>query len=221
MYCFVLFFSFYTVLQLTNERFKFFVLCLKGETTVKTNSVINAARGATLLIDEAYELSVPDSPRDFGREAIETIMACIEGGDTTEDDRPAFIFAGYPIDMERLIGTNLGLKRRVTDTFSFDNYSIQELYEIFVHMARRQNFVVDVDIDEGIAHMCNCFPLEMCTLYNAGISREMFSAAKSSVNKRVLSCLSNDVEKSKRELMCITHIDFVSGCEAVKNKLFK
>ena len=51
--------------------------------------VINGARGATLLIDEAYQLSPPDSARDFGREAVEAMMGTVEGSEMTEDNRPA------------------------------------------------------------------------------------------------------------------------------------
>ena len=64
--------------------------------------IINAARGSTLLVDEAYQLTPPNMNKDFGIEAIETIMATIEGGETTVDDHPAYIFAGYPGDMTRL-----------------------------------------------------------------------------------------------------------------------
>jgi len=77
--------------------------------------VINVARGATLLVDEAYQLIPRDgSGRDFGYEAVETLMGCIEGSESTEDDRPCLIFAGYPEDMKRFINSNSGLRRRVT-----------------------------------------------------------------------------------------------------------
>jgi len=59
---------------------------------MKTSSEIDKARGGTLLIDEAYQLMPPESPRDFGLEALETIMASIEGEQETLTDRPAYIF---------------------------------------------------------------------------------------------------------------------------------
>ena len=68
--------------------------------------VIKRARGATLLVDEAYQLTPEDSPRDFGPEAVETIMKTIEGDSLTTDDRPAYTFAGYPQEMQTFLNIN-------------------------------------------------------------------------------------------------------------------
>ena len=59
--------------------------------------MLEDAAGGTLLIDEAYRLVPQNSSRDFGREAMDTIMATIEGSSATTSDRPAFIFAGWCI----------------------------------------------------------------------------------------------------------------------------
>ena len=45
--------------------------------------------------------------KDFGIEAIETIIATIKGGETTVGDRSAYIIAGYPGDIQ---GCNKVLK---------------------------------------------------------------------------------------------------------------
>ena len=37
---------------------------------------IDIAKGGTLLLDEAYQLSPPDSSREFGPEAMATITTC-------------------------------------------------------------------------------------------------------------------------------------------------
>lgn len=64
---------------------------ISGETAPMTMKVVNKARGATLLIDEAYQLNQKDLSCDFGIEAIEAVMSTIEGSDMTTDDRPAYI----------------------------------------------------------------------------------------------------------------------------------
>jgi len=66
-----------------------------GETADKTRNVLKGAAGGTLLIDEAYRLVPEGTGRDFDPEAMDTIMATIEGSPATTSDRPAFIFAGY------------------------------------------------------------------------------------------------------------------------------
>ena len=50
---------------------------------------------------------------------METIMAAIEGGDNTTSDSPAFIFAGYPTEMENFVWTNARMESRVTEEFIF------------------------------------------------------------------------------------------------------
>ena len=47
------------------------------------------------------------SSKDFGREAINEIMGCMNDGD------PVIIFAGYATDMERFVRANAGLFRRI------------------------------------------------------------------------------------------------------------
>ena len=64
------------------------------ETADKTRNVLGGAAGGTLLIDDAYRLVPQDSRRDFGPEAMDTIMATIEESSATTSERPAFIFAG-------------------------------------------------------------------------------------------------------------------------------
>ena len=58
-----------------------------GSTTEKTKAKIMEARGGVLFVDEAYRL-IPTARKDFGREAIEELMAVMEEGD------PVMIFTG-------------------------------------------------------------------------------------------------------------------------------
>jgi len=48
-------------------------------------------------------------------------MGTMEGGESTIDDRPEFIFAGFPLEMKRFLNSNRGLHRRVTDFFIIEN----------------------------------------------------------------------------------------------------
>lgn len=85
--------------------------------------IMDRAEGATCFIDEAYRLVPPVVLNDFGPEAVETIMSRIEGASSTTSSRPAFIFAGYPKEMDSFLRCNPGLERRITHTFSFGDYS--------------------------------------------------------------------------------------------------
>ena len=77
-------------------------------------------RGSVLFVDEAYKL-IPTAGKDFGREAIEELMAVMEDGD------PVMIFAGYKKQMEKFLNMNLGFRSRIYRKFVSPDYSTDEL----------------------------------------------------------------------------------------------
>lgn len=109
-----------------------------GQTAIKTNQLIDSAMGGVLFIDEAYTLKSNDGD-SFGAEAIDTLLKRLE------DDRGKFIciVAGYTDQMHDFIDTNPGLKSRFTQTIHFDDYTPDELTEIFINLAKGKNFTVD------------------------------------------------------------------------------
>ena len=109
-----------------------------GQTAIKTNQLIDQAMGGVLFIDEAYTLKSTDGD-SFGSEAIDTLLKRLE------DDRGKFIciVAGYTGQMHDFIDSNPGLKSRFTQTIHFDDYSPDELTQIFLNLAAAKHFVVD------------------------------------------------------------------------------
>ena len=69
--------------------------------------------GAVLFVDEAYRLS-QGGEKDFGTEAIETLMGYMNDGS------PIMVFAGYPEEMTGFMTKNPGLFRRVPHSFHFE-----------------------------------------------------------------------------------------------------
>lgn len=102
-----------------------------GETSPKTSQICRDAYGSVLFLDEAYSLSVRDSDKDFGREAIDTLIAEMEN----HRDDFVVIMAGYTDEMEELMDLNPGLRSRMPYKIEFHNYSRKELFEIFKLMA--------------------------------------------------------------------------------------
>lgn len=151
---------------------------------MKTEGVINKARGGTLLVDEAYQLIPPNSPRDSGIEAVEAIMSTIEGGSSTDDDRPAYIFAGYPAEMERFMSCNAGLRRRVTHKFLFADYAIVELAKIFNIKCKQINMVVTEDVTEPIiCESIGSIDPHIRSQHNAGLCEKLLTYCTNKVNK--------------------------------------
>ena len=96
-----------------------------GQTAIKTQEKINEAMGGVLFIDEAYALAKGEN--DFGQESIDTLLKAME------DQREDFvvIVAGYSELMNRFLESNPGLKSRFNKSITFEDYSPNELLDIF------------------------------------------------------------------------------------------
>ncbi len=97
-----------------------------GSTAIRTQAAFDQARGGVLFIDEAYALAPEDGARDFGREAIDTLVKLMED----HRDEVVVIVAGYTAEMERFLGANPGVSSRFSRTVAFPDYTDAELLEI-------------------------------------------------------------------------------------------
>lgn len=110
-----------------------------GQTAIKTSETVNSALGGILFIDEAYSLA-PDTGalNDFGRESVETLLKLMED----HRDDLIVIVAGYSEPMRRFITSNPGLESRFNRYFEFDDYNSDELYDIFMSMCAKSEYVL-------------------------------------------------------------------------------
>jgi SpoVK/Ycf46/Vps4 family AAA+-type ATPase len=108
-----------------------------GETTQKTTSVFQRARGGVLFVDEAYTLSRRfGTGTDFGQEAIDTLVKLMED----HRDEVVVVFAGYSAEMREFLAANPGLQSRVSRTIEFEDYSPDELVGIVDRLAEQYGF---------------------------------------------------------------------------------
>lgn len=107
-----------------------------GHTAPKTQELINQAMNGVLFIDEAYALSQPDSAKDFGAEAITTLLEAMENN----RNKLVVIAAGYKDEMQLFITSNPGLESRFKTIIEFPDYNAGELFEIFESLCKSHDY---------------------------------------------------------------------------------
>ena len=109
-----------------------------GQTAIKTSEVVQKALGGVLFIDEAYALTNQENANDFGKEAIEVLLK------NMEDHRKDLIVivAGYTELMGRFIHSNPGLESRFNKYFYFEDYTGDQLMEIFRSMCGKNGYTI-------------------------------------------------------------------------------
>jgi len=158
-----------------------------GQTAIKTNQLIDSAMGGVLFIDEAYTLKSNDQD-SFGAEAIDTLLKRLE------DDRGKFIciVAGYTDNMHDFIDSNPGLKSRFTQTIHFEDYTPDELTQIFINLAVAKHFTVDEETQATIHRQFEQLYLRRDKNFgNAREARRIFDQAVEKQSQRLVGMMGN------------------------------
>ena len=192
-----------------------------GQTAIKTNQLVDQAMGGVLFIDEAYTLKSNDGD-SFGAEAIDTLLKRLE------DDRGKFIciVAGYTDQMHDFIDTNPGLKSRFTQTIHFDDYTPDELTQIFINLAKGKNFTIDDETQAAIHREFEQLYLRRDKNFgNAREARRIFDGAVERQSQRLVKLMSDpgfqeaDMYKLTKEDLPMAQSESARPLEEVLNEL--
>jgi SpoVK/Ycf46/Vps4 family AAA+-type ATPase len=113
-----------------------------GQTALKTKDVIKESIGGVLFIDEAYSLGNPEKKDSFAKECIDTLCEALS--DNKED--LMVIIAGYEKELkESFFAFNQGLDSRFTWRFKTDEYTAEDLYQIFKKMVKCIGWEIDAE----------------------------------------------------------------------------
>lgn len=153
------------------------------QTGKTTNDEIEKARGGILFIDEAYMLYRKGVDNDFGAEAIAALITEMSDG---EGDL-AVMVAGYPAEMQEMIGSNPGLKSRFKHYFHFDDYSPVELLKIADYAAEKKKIIFSEPARKALeVELMRAYRERDRTFGNARLVHSLVDEAKINMGVRVM-----------------------------------
>jgi len=183
-----------------------------GATAKLTAEKVKSADGGVLFIDEAYTL-VSTSERDFGKEAIETIMRYLLPSPSPSQPCPVFVFAGYKKEMKNFLNQNPGLSRRIENIIHLDDFSDEDLAAIIRIKLHRKKMKFPFQIQ--LAEMMSTIPARIKSKYNGSLAGKIIDAA---IREQESSLGSNP---SKEELLQLESKHFVEGINFLKEHFLK
>lgn len=173
-----------------------------GQTAVKTNKIIDSALDGVLFIDEAYSLTQGGN-EDYGSEAIATLLKRMED----DRDRLVVVLAGYTNEIEYFINSNPGLRSRFNRYIHFEDYTAEELFEIFCLQVKKNEYTLS---DEAIQHLKEQLNTVVSNkpkdFGNARYIRNLFEKTI----ERQANRLSTKKELTKQDLLLITKADIAT-----------
>ncbi|WP_016905886.1 right-handed parallel beta-helix repeat-containing protein [Streptomyces xiaopingdaonensis] len=142
-----------------------------GSTALRTQEAFERAQGGVLFIDEAYALSPEDSGRDFGKEAVDTLVKLMED----HRDGTVVIVAGYTAEMARFLAVNPGVASRFSRTITFGDYGPAELLSIVEQQAVEQEYRLGEGTREALSAYFEALP-KGSSFGNGRTARQTFEA---------------------------------------------
>ncbi|KAJ3121139.1 hypothetical protein HK100_012512 [Physocladia obscura] len=179
-----------------------------GETEKKMKELFKKYQGGVIFIDEAYRLT--ESGADYGKVAFEAILTRM----TEADNRTIFMFAGYTDQMAKFLDSNPGMRRRVEKQFIFDDYTVDELAEIFIASAKSRDYVIDTEVTPRLPLIFEeSFTTRQRSMMNGGLAVNLFNAAKQALDSR----LEPDVDDIENMIVTIQLVDVEAGAESLRS----
>ena len=228
--------------RITKKEPKDIISQYTGESAKNMDAAITEAMGGVLFIDEAYGLNPVDaggqSTSPEGKKALEVLMTRMEN----EAGKFVVVCAGYPKEMADFLGANPGLPRRFSHTIHIDDYSAEELLEIYERAAKAKKYnfrLADENVRIKALNMFqNMVAMKNEKFGNAGEAIKKVAETKTNINNRiktipyeqwtpelVQTALAEDIPYEEPEKIsidkCLEELNALVGLEGVKSSLTK
>ena len=209
-----------------------------NESDKQMDKAVNEAMGGVLFIDEAYALAPFD---EMGRcsdaegiKALERLMTRME------NDRGKFVLicAGYKDKMSNLMKANEGFSSRFTHNIHIDDYTAEELAEIFRRNAESEGYeLADGVIDKVLKAFRQITGAKAGKSFgNAREARNMLNTVTGNIGTRVnampeeglsrevfFTILPEDIPfeepRASSEEECLQELDSLIGLESIKEEV--
>ena len=176
-----------------------------GQTAPKTMSVIQKALGGVLFIDEAYSLaSSKGQGSSYNEEAIATLIQAMEN----YRDELVVIFAGYTKEMQDFLDMNSGIVSRIGYTVEFEDYTENELLQIFMGMMKKAGFEVTPEAQDKVKSIIT----EYKDTKNFGNARFVRNVYEKSIVKHA----SNTAGKKQKKVLKTIKVEDISTDNLIK-----
>ena len=181
------------------------------------DAAITEAMGGVLFLDEAYDLEPMDeagrSTSSEGKKAVQTLMTRMEN----EAGKFVVVCAGYPKEMVAFMNSNPGLKRRFSHTIHIDDYTAEELLEIYERAAKAKKYNFSLADDTVRMKALNMFrnmvAMKDDKFGNAGEAMKKVAETKTNINNRIASV---PFEQWTPEFLQTAYIDDIPYVEPEK-----
>lgn len=201
-----------------------------GQTAPLVQKYVDQADGGVLFIDEAYTLA-QGGEKDFGREAIDTLLKALED----RRDSLAVIVAGYKAPMRKFIEANAGLQSRFSRFIEFEDYAPDALVAILHKLLADHQYRYDEATDEAMQQaIAEMYRTRDETFGNARDVRKFFEAIVEKQAERLAVDESADLQQltvadipdTRPEVAvdldaALAELDSMIGLEAVKAEVQK
>ena len=179
------------------------VSCYIGQTASQVKMKFEEAKGGILFIDEAYSLYKPDDSRDFGHEAIDTIVQYMD----SYRNEIIVIVAGYSSEMDDFIkNSNPGLASRFRTTIHFEDYTPSELFQIMEYMVKKEHMTIKKEAVKPLEKVIGVRSRQP-GFGNARGIRNLFEDLKEIHDVHLAELMDNGVDLSAEMIECITAED--------------
>ena len=118
----------------------------QGQTALKVKRLIQKAKGGVLFIDEAYSITENEKSDSYGRECLTELTKALE---VYRDDL-VVIVAGYDDLMKKFFESNPGLKSRFNYFIMFEDYSVDQMFEIFLSYCKNEEYTLNDSAKEKL-----------------------------------------------------------------------